>query len=162
MTHRKLMSIIQVGYLGSSDADLRSASVKTTLGWGLWCIPKIKFVEEYRLNDKNYFQLQISILCHHVPWEPANMLSKYQSAGPFHGMKVLSGQHCFDWVQYQASFQMKFFMSSLTFNILSQKCSDQRKFGIKSRQYLYRKMSKNGGNRWFGCRWNRCFVMKGF
>ena len=32
MTHRKLMSIIQVGYLGSSDADLRSASAKTTLG----------------------------------------------------------------------------------------------------------------------------------
>ena len=26
---------------------------------------------------------------------------------------------------------MKFFMSSLTFNILSQKCSDERKFGIR-------------------------------
>ena len=26
---------------------------------------------------------------------------------------------------------MKFFMSSLTFNILSQKCSDERKFGIE-------------------------------
>ena len=34
----------------------------------------------------------------------------------------------------QASFQMKFFMSSLTFNILSQKCSDDRKFGIESLQ----------------------------
>ena len=32
---------------------------------------------------------------------------------------------------------MKFFMSSLTFNILSQKCSDERKFGIVSLQYLY-------------------------
>ena len=57
---------------------------------------KMKFVEEYRLNDKNYFQLQISILCHYVPEEPAFMLSKYQSVVPFHGMKVLSGQHCFD------------------------------------------------------------------
>ena len=59
---------------------------------------KIKFVEEYRLNDKNYFQLQISILCHHVPGEPAYMLSKCQSVHwsvvPFHGMKVLSGQYC--------------------------------------------------------------------
>ena len=26
---------------------------------------------------------------------------------------------------------MKFFMSSLTFNILSRKCSDERKFGTK-------------------------------
>ena len=33
-------------------------------------------------------------------------------------------------------------MSSLTFNILSQKCSDERKFGIERLQYLYRKMSK--------------------
>ena len=41
---------------------------------------------------------------------------------------------------------MKFFMSSLTFNILSQKCSDERKFGIESLQYLYNIMSKNGGN----------------
>ena len=43
----------------------------------------------------------------------------------------------FNWVQYQASFQMKFLMSSLTFNILSRKCSDERKFGIESLQYLY-------------------------
>ena len=64
--------------------------------------------------------------------------------------------------QYQASFQMKFFMSSLTFNILSQKCSDERKFGIESLQYLYSIMSKNGGNRWCGCQGNRCFVMKSF
>ena len=41
---------------------------------------------------------------------------------------------------------MKFFMSSLTFNILSQKCSDERTFGIESLQYLYRKMSKIIGN----------------
>ena len=65
-----------------------------------------------------------------------SMLSKYQSVVPFHGMKVFSGQYCFDWVQYQASFQMKFFMSSLTFNILSQKCSDERKFSTGSLQYL--------------------------
>ena len=32
MTHRKLMSIIQVGYLGSSEPDLRSGSAETTLG----------------------------------------------------------------------------------------------------------------------------------
>ena len=32
---------------------------------------------------------------------------------------------------------MKFFMSSLTFNILSQKCSDERKFATESLQYLY-------------------------
>ena len=38
---------------------------------------------------------------------------------------------------------MKFFMSSLTFNILSWKCSDERKFGIESLQYLYSIMSKN-------------------
>ena len=30
MTHRKLKSVIQVGYLGSSEADLRSTSAKTT------------------------------------------------------------------------------------------------------------------------------------
>ena len=53
-------------------------------------------------------------------------------------------------------------MSSLTFNILSQKRSDERKFGIESLHYLYSIMSKNGGNRWCGCRGNRCFVMKGF
>ena len=51
-------------------------------------IQRIKFVEEYRLNDVNYFQLQISILYHHVPEEPAYMLSKYQSVVSFHGMKV--------------------------------------------------------------------------
>ena len=56
----------------------------------------IKFVEEYCLNDKNYFQLKISILCHHVKGEPAYMLSKHQSVVPFHSMKVLSGQYCFD------------------------------------------------------------------
>ena len=32
MTHRKLKSIIQVGYLGISEADLRSGSAETTLG----------------------------------------------------------------------------------------------------------------------------------
>ena len=53
-------------------------------------------------------------------------------------------------------------MSSLTFNILSQKCSDERKSGTESLQYLYIIMSKNGGNRCRGCRGNRCFVMKGF
>ena len=37
---------------------------------------------------------------------------------------------------------MKFFMSSLAFNILSQKCSDERKFGIESLQYLFRKMQR--------------------
>ena len=37
---------------------------------------------------------------------------------------------------------MKFFMSSLTFNILSQKCSDERKFGIESLQYLNRKCQR--------------------
>ena len=41
---------------------------------------------------------------------------------------------------------MKFFMSSLTFNILSQKYSDEMKFGIESLQYLYSMMSENGGN----------------
>ena len=41
-------------------------------------------------------------------------------------------------------------MLSLTFNILSQKCSDERKFGIESLQYRYSIMSKNGGNRWCG------------
>ena len=36
MTRRKLKSIIiQVGYLGSSEPDLRSGSAKTTLGSGL-------------------------------------------------------------------------------------------------------------------------------
>ena len=75
------------------------------------------------------------------------MLSNYQSVVSFHGKKVLSGQCCFDSVQYQASFQMKFFMSSLTFNILSRKCSNERKFGIKSPEYLYSIISKNGGNR---------------
>ena len=30
---------------------------------------------------------------------------------------------------------MKFFMSSLTFDILSQKCSDERKFGIELNVY---------------------------
>ena len=39
---------------------------------------------------------------------------------------------------------MKFFMSSFTFNILSRKCSDERKFGIESLQYLYSITSKNG------------------
>ena len=87
-------------------------------------IQETKFVEEYRLNDENYFQLQIKILCHHVPGDPAYMLSKYQSVVQFRDMKVFSGQYCFDWVQDQASFQMKFFMPSLTFNILSRKCSD--------------------------------------
>ena len=42
-------------------------------------------------------------------------------------------------------------MSSLTFNILSQKCSDEMKFGVESLQYLYSIMSKNGGNCW--CAW---------
>ena len=46
---------------------------------------------------------------------------------------------------------MKFFISSLTFNILSQECSNGRKFRIESLQYLYNIMSKNGGNRWCGC-----------
>ena len=40
---KKLMSIIQVGYLGSSEPDLRSVSAKTTLSWGLLCnTPKLK------------------------------------------------------------------------------------------------------------------------
>ena len=46
-------------------------------------------------------------------------------------------------MQYQASFQMKFFMSSLTFNILSQKCSDERKFGIESLQYNVKEWRKS-------------------
>ena len=33
MTHRKLRSVIQVGNLGSSEADLRSASAKATVHW---------------------------------------------------------------------------------------------------------------------------------
>ena len=33
-------------------------------------------------------------------------------------------------------------MSSLTFNILSKKCSNERKFGTESLQYLYIIMSK--------------------
>ena len=39
---------------------------------------------------------------------------------------------------------MKFFMSSLTFNILSRKSSDERKFGIESLQYLSSRLPKNG------------------
>ena len=42
---------------------------------------------------------------------------------------------------------MKFFMSSSTFNILSRKCSNERKFSIENLQYLYSIISKNGGNR---------------
>ena len=37
---------------------------------------------------------------------------------------------------------MKFFMSSLTLKILSRKCSDERKFGIESLQYLYSRMEE--------------------
>ena len=37
---------------------------------------------------------------------------------------------------------MKFFMSSFTFNNLSQKCSDERKFGKETLQYLYRKCQR--------------------
>ena len=44
MAHRKLMSIIQVEYLGSSEPDLRSGSAKTTLAEdcceGLRTVPK--------------------------------------------------------------------------------------------------------------------------
>ena len=42
---------------------------------------------------------------------------------------------------------MKFFMSSLTFNILSRKCSDERKFSTETLQYQDSKSSENGGNR---------------
>ena len=57
---------------------------------------------------------------------------------------------------------MKFFISSLTFNILSRKCSDGRKFGIESLQYLYSMTSRNRGNRVLVVEeGNRCFVMKG-
>ena len=85
-----------------------------------------------------------------VSRELAYMLNKYQSVKNFCGMKVHSGQHCSTKCKIK-----KVFKSSLTFNILSQKCSDKRKFGIEGLQYLYRKMSKNGGNRWCGCRGNR-------
>ena len=37
---------------------------------------------------------------------------------------------------------MKFFKSSFTFNILSQKCSDERKFGIEILQYFIGKCQK--------------------
>ena len=37
---------------------------------------------------------------------------------------------------------MKFFISSLIFNILSSKCSGERNLGIESLQYLYSIMSK--------------------
>ena len=90
------------------------------------------------------------------------MLNKYQSVKNFLGMKVHSGQYCSAECKIKQVFKCKFFMSSLTFTILPHKCSDERKFGIESLQYLYRKMSKNGGNRWCVCRGNRCFVMKGF
>ena len=73
----------------------------------------------------------------------------------------VSGQYCFNWVQYQASFQMKFFMSTVIFNILSHKCLNERKFAIESPQHIFSIMSKNGANRWCGCWGNRCFVMKG-
>ena len=36
------------------------------------------------------------------------------------------------------------------FDILSGKCSTERKFGEQSLQYMYSNMSKNGDNRWFG------------
>ena len=51
-------------------------------------------------------------------------------------------------------------MSSLTFNILSRKCSDRKKFGTQTLHYQGSKHSENGGNRWFGCRGNRCYGMK--
>ena len=92
--------------------------------------------------------------------EPADMLNKYHSVKNFRDMKVHSGQYCSTKCKIKQVFKMKFFMSSLTFNILSRKCSDERKFGIESLQYLYRKMSKNGGNRWCGCRGNRCLSWK--
>ena len=57
---------------------------------------------------------------------------------------------------------MKFFVSSLTFNISSRKCSDERKFGIESLQYLYSIMPKNGENRWCGCRGNQCVFHERF
>ena len=54
----------------------------------------------------------------------------------------------------------KSFMLNLTSNILSRKCSDERKFGTRTLQYQDSKSSENGGYSWFGCRGNRCFVMK--
>ena len=69
-----------------------------------------------------------------VSREPAYILNKYQSVKNLRGMKVHSGQYCFNWAQDQASFQMKFFMPSLTFNILSRKCSNEKTFGIESLQ----------------------------
>ena len=44
---------------------------------------------------------------------------------------------------------MKFFIPSLIFSIFSRKCSTERKFGMQTLQC--ERMSKNGGNCWFGC-----------
>ena len=58
--------------------------------------------------------------------EPAEMPNKYQSVIQFRRIKVDSGQYSF---HDQASFQVKFFISSLIFYILSRKRSTERKFG---------------------------------
>ena len=65
------------------------------------------------------------------------MPEKYQSVIQFLGIKVDSGQYSFHWALDQASFQVKFFVPSLIFYILSRKCSTERKFGTQALRYLY-------------------------
>ena len=53
MIHRKLKSVIQVEYLGSSEPDLRSGSAKTTSGLGLlWCCKRCRHSEKRRHTNK--------------------------------------------------------------------------------------------------------------
>ena len=113
----------------------------------------------FQKQISNFFETNVQLSSEDVSRKPAYMLNKYQSVKNFLGMKVHSGQYCSTSVE-SSKFSNEILHVNLTFNILSQKCSDERKFGIESLQYLYRKMSKNEGNCWCGCWGNRCLSWK--
>ena len=94
---------------------------------------------------KNYFQFQISILCHHVPGEPACKQISVSSTIPRHEGPFWSV--LFRLSAISSKFSNEVLHVKFDLNILSQKCSDERKFFIESLQYLHRIMSDNGGNR---------------
>ena len=78
------------------------------------------------------------------------MLDMYQSVIQFQGIRGLFWSVMFPLSINSASCQLKFFISSLIFNILSRKSLTERRFGRQSLQYMYSNMSKNRENRWFG------------